>query len=76
MHVLHLEKLYTCAVIPDLQDLWGKQMDYARALRSSTKRIAGSGYEIGYIHVKMIITVFNFALNDSFDCLRFIFSCV
>ena len=45
-HVPHVEKLCTCAVIPDLQDLWGKQMDYARALRSSTKRIAGSGYEI------------------------------
>ena len=26
--VLHLEKLCTCAVIPDLHDLWGKQMDY------------------------------------------------
>ena len=26
----------------------GKTMDYARALRSSTKRITGSGYEIGF----------------------------
>ena len=30
-------------------------MDYATALRSSTKRIAGSGYEIDYLHAIFLI---------------------
>ena len=62
-HVLHLEKLCTCAVISDLQDLWGKQMDNARALRSSTERIAGSGYEIVFNGELNIATSKDFLLK-------------
>ena len=57
LHVLHLEKLCTCAVIPDLQDLWGKQMDYARVFRCSTKRSVGSEYEIGSNFAILLIKI-------------------